>query len=232
MLPHYSPLKVAETLQHPQRASTPAGSTSASAARPGTDPLTMLALQRDRRQPAPDDFPQQLDRAARLPRGPRCRADHPFARLAARCRGCRSGPRSGCSAPRRRARSGPAELGLPYCVRRLHQPARRGDRGRSTASASRRSSRPAERRRVAVGVVARLRRDRRGGRAARVERPDGDRAAAPGPADPGARRSSRRCASWSAASRARRGPARRDRLAGDGARGARGGRRASTAPTR
>jgi luciferase family oxidoreductase group 1 len=48
---------------------------------PGTDPMTMLALQRDRRAAAPDDFPQQLAELLAyledtLPE------DHPFARLA------------------------------------------------------------------------------------------------------------------------------------------------------
>jgi luciferase family oxidoreductase group 1 len=48
---------------------------------PGTDGLTMFALQRDRREASPDDFPQQLSELLgylnrSLP------ADHPFARLA------------------------------------------------------------------------------------------------------------------------------------------------------
>jgi luciferase family oxidoreductase group 1 len=81
MLPHYSPLKVAETFTilaalFPGRIDLGIGRAA------GTDPLTTFALQRDRRQVAPDDFPQQLaellgyldDTLAR---------DHPFQRLAA-----------------------------------------------------------------------------------------------------------------------------------------------------
>src|SRR6185295_3453773 len=59
MLPHYSPLKVAETFSmlsgiFPRRIDLGVGRA------PGTDALTMFALQRDRRQGPPDDFPQQL----------------------------------------------------------------------------------------------------------------------------------------------------------------------------
>ncbi|HEV2061942.1 MAG TPA: LLM class flavin-dependent oxidoreductase [Solirubrobacteraceae bacterium] len=59
MLPHYSPLKVAESFcvlsgLFPDRIDLGIGRAS------GTDPLTTFALQRDRRDTAPDDFPQQL----------------------------------------------------------------------------------------------------------------------------------------------------------------------------
>jgi len=59
MLPHYSPLKVAEVFSilsglHPDRIDLGIGRA------PGTDPETMFALQRDRRQGVPDDFPEQL----------------------------------------------------------------------------------------------------------------------------------------------------------------------------
>jgi alkanesulfonate monooxygenase SsuD/methylene tetrahydromethanopterin reductase-like flavin-dependent oxidoreductase (luciferase family) len=59
MLPHYSPFKVAETFSllsglFPGRIDLGLGRA------PGTDPLTMFALQRDRRQAMPDDFPQQM----------------------------------------------------------------------------------------------------------------------------------------------------------------------------
>lgn len=80
MLPHYSPFKVAETFSmlsglFPGRIDLALGRAS------GTDPLTAFALQRDRRQAAPDDFPQQLSELIayledRLPE------DHPFAHLA------------------------------------------------------------------------------------------------------------------------------------------------------
>ncbi len=80
MLPHYSPFKVAETFTilaalYPGRIDLGLGRAS------GTDPLTTFALQRDRRQASPDDFPQQLAELLAylddaLPE------DHPFARLA------------------------------------------------------------------------------------------------------------------------------------------------------
>ena len=59
MLPHYSPLKVAETFNllsalYPGRIDLAVGRAA------GTDPLTAFALQRDRRNAAPDDFPEQL----------------------------------------------------------------------------------------------------------------------------------------------------------------------------
>lgn len=59
MLPHYSPFKVAETFSllsgmFPGRIDLGIGRA------PGTDPLTMYALQRDRRTTPPDDFPQQM----------------------------------------------------------------------------------------------------------------------------------------------------------------------------
>src|ERR671926_211618 len=57
MLPHYSPFKVAETFTilaalYPGRIDLGLGRA------PGTDGLTMYALQRDRREASPDDFPQ------------------------------------------------------------------------------------------------------------------------------------------------------------------------------
>jgi luciferase family oxidoreductase group 1 len=59
MMPHYSPLKVAETFSmlsglFDDRIDLAIGRAA------GTDPVTAFALQRDRRHPAPDDFPQQL----------------------------------------------------------------------------------------------------------------------------------------------------------------------------
>src|ERR687886_715127 len=59
MLPHYSALKVAETFSmlsglYPGRIDLAVGRA------PGSDPMTAWALQRDRRQAAPDDFAEQL----------------------------------------------------------------------------------------------------------------------------------------------------------------------------
>ncbi|HEX8173081.1 MAG TPA: LLM class flavin-dependent oxidoreductase [Thermoanaerobaculia bacterium] len=79
MLPHYSPLRVAESFSMlsglaPGRIDLGVGRAA------GTDPTTAFALQRDRRQAAPDDFPAQLFELMaylddEMPR------DHPFARL-------------------------------------------------------------------------------------------------------------------------------------------------------
>src|SRR5688572_2182697 len=79
MLPHYSPLKVAEVFSllaglHPGRIDLGLGRAS------GTDPLTTFALQRDRRQASADDFPQQLAELLAYYDGT-FPADHPFARL-------------------------------------------------------------------------------------------------------------------------------------------------------
>jgi luciferase family oxidoreductase group 1 len=81
MLPHYSPLKVAETFSilgglHGDRIDLGIGRA------PGSDRETMFALQRDRRQVSPDDFPEQLTELLAyvendFPPG------HPLARLAA-----------------------------------------------------------------------------------------------------------------------------------------------------
>ena len=59
MLPHYSPLKVAESFSmlsglYGDRIDLAIGRA------PGSDPLTAFALQRDRRTAGPDDFPDQL----------------------------------------------------------------------------------------------------------------------------------------------------------------------------
>src|SRR3954465_7646513 len=149
MLPHYSPLHVAESFSilaglYPERIDPGLGRA------PGTDQLTMLALQRDRRQAAPDDFPQQLAELLgyledRLPAG------HPFARLAAlpglpekpEVWLLGSSPPSAIWAP---------ELGLPYSFAGFINP-----QGREIAASYR--SRFAESERLAapyvsVGVLA------------------------------------------------------------------------------
>src|SRR4051795_12406432 len=59
MLPHYSPLKVAETFTI-LAALAPGRIDLGLGRAPGTDQITTLALQRDRHHAAPDDFPQQL----------------------------------------------------------------------------------------------------------------------------------------------------------------------------
>jgi luciferase family oxidoreductase group 1 len=111
MLPHYSPLKVAETFSMLSALFADRIDLAVGRA-PGSDPLTAFALQRDRRHAAPDDFPQQLAELLaylwdRMP------VDHQFARLVALPgRPARpdvwllgSSPQSGVWA---------ADLGLPY----------------------------------------------------------------------------------------------------------------------
>lgn len=109
MLPHYSPLKVAETFNmlgmlFPGRIDLAVGRAA------GTDPLHAFALQRDRRSGAADDFPEQLAELLAylrdgLPEG------HRFARLLPPTTSCPpvwllgSSPQSGIWA---------AEQGLPY----------------------------------------------------------------------------------------------------------------------
>jgi len=78
MLPHYSPLKVAETFSmlsglFPGRVDLGIGRAA------GTDRATAFALQRDRRHPAPDDFPEQLDELLRYVAG-REQPDQRFSR--------------------------------------------------------------------------------------------------------------------------------------------------------
>jgi luciferase family oxidoreductase group 1 len=139
MLPHYSPLKVAETFSmlsglYPERIDLGIGRA------PGTDPETMFVLQRDRRQRAPDDFREQLEELLgyiddSFPAG------HPLARLAALPGGpgtpdvwlLGSSPDSAMWA---------SEFGLPYCFADFINPrgARIAELYRERYSASDRSS--------------------------------------------------------------------------------------------
>jgi luciferase family oxidoreductase group 1 len=111
MLPHYSPLKVAETFSmlsalHPDRIDLGLGRAA------GTDPSTTFALQRDRRQASPDDFPQQLVELLAyieddMP------ADHPFARLT-KLPGLPHTPEPWLLGSSPQSGIWAAELGLPY----------------------------------------------------------------------------------------------------------------------
>jgi luciferase family oxidoreductase group 1 len=90
MLPHYSPLKVAETFSalsglFPGRIDLGLGRA------PGTDPMTMFALQRDRRSASPDDFIEQLTELLGYLNGD-LSAEHPFSRLSATLPGLPEGP--------------------------------------------------------------------------------------------------------------------------------------------
>lgn len=112
MLPHYSPLKVAEQFSllaglYGDRIDLGLGRAS------GTDPMTTYALQRDRRQAAPDDFPDQLTELLaylddRLP------PDHPFVRLARSLPGLPEKPTPWLLGSSPQSAIWAAELGLPY----------------------------------------------------------------------------------------------------------------------
>jgi luciferase family oxidoreductase group 1 len=112
MLPHYSPFKVAEVFTmlaalYPGRIDLGLGRAS------GTDPLTTFALQRDRRQQAPDDFPQQLaELLAYLDHS--LPEDHPFARLADTLPGRPYAPEPWLLGSSPQSAIWAAQLALPY----------------------------------------------------------------------------------------------------------------------
>ncbi len=111
MLPHYSPLRVAESFSmlsglYPGRVDLAVGRAA------GTDPTTAFALQRDRRQAAPDDFPAQLvELMAYLDDD--MPADHPFARLT-QLPGRPERPELWLLGSSAQSGIWAAELGLPY----------------------------------------------------------------------------------------------------------------------
>jgi luciferase family oxidoreductase group 1 len=112
MLPHYSPFKVAETFSllsglYPERIDLGIGRA------PGTDGMTMFALQRDRRQAAPDDFPQQLAELLGYLDGT-IPPDHPFARLADNLPGRPERPEPWLLGSSQDSAIWAAQLGLPY----------------------------------------------------------------------------------------------------------------------
>ena len=182
MLPHYSPLKVAENFGvlaglYPGRIDLGIGRAA------GTDPMTTHALQRDRSQPMPDDFPEQL--AELLGYFERSfPADHPLARLAESLPGNPEAPEPWLLGSSTQSAVWAGELGLPYAFADFINPQRRRHR--------RRLPRELRRRRAAGGAAAGgrgagdRRRDRGGGGAARDQLADGLRPAAPRPPDRGA----------------------------------------------
>jgi luciferase family oxidoreductase group 1 len=114
MLPHYSALKVAEVFStlaglHPERIDLGLGRA------PGTDPMTMLALQRDRRHAAPDDFIDQLTELLALIED-RVPPGHPFARLTATLPGLPERPEPWLLGSSPQSAIWAGELGLPYAV--------------------------------------------------------------------------------------------------------------------
>ncbi len=112
MLPHYSPFKVAESFSllaglFPGRIDLAIGRAS------GTEPITQFALQRDRRQAAADDFPQQmLELLAyfrqELPK------DHPFWKLQFALPGGDEKPEIWLLGSSQQSGIWAKELGLPY----------------------------------------------------------------------------------------------------------------------
>ena len=120
MLPHYSALKVAENFSvlaglFPNRIDLGLGRAA------GTDPETAFALQRDRRQRSPDDFPLQLGELLgylydQLPQ------DHPFRRLSA-LPGLPERPEPWLLGSSHQSAIWAAELGLPYAFADFINPA-------------------------------------------------------------------------------------------------------------
>lgn len=150
MLPHYSPLHVAESFSMlsglaPGRVDLGVGRAA------GTDPVTAFALQRDRRQAGPDDFPAQLYELMAyvddtMP------SDHPFARLTAlpglpqkpELWMLGSSPQSGIWA---------AELGLPYAFADFISPTGAEIAARYRAEFTATEQRPKPRVMVAIWAV-------------------------------------------------------------------------------
>ena len=149
MLPHYSPLKVAESFSvlsglFPGRIDLGVGRA------PGTDAMTSFALQRDRRQAAPDDFPEQLAELLALLEG-RMPPDHPFARLTD-LPGLPEAPVPWLLGSSMQSALWAAELGLPYAFADFINP-----RGAGYAQLYRERFEPSQRSdtpRTAVGVWA------------------------------------------------------------------------------
>ena len=179
MLPHYSPFKVAETFSllaglYPGRIDLGLGRAA------GTDPLTTFALQRDRRQGSPDDFPEQLAELLahledRLP------PDHPFARLPASLPGRPESPVPWLLGSSPQSALWAAELGLPYAFADFINP-----RGAEIARTYLERFEPSQRPRHAAArrrLVGAGRRQRGRGRAPGRLLEDGDEEAAPRRAD-------------------------------------------------
>ncbi len=114
MLPHYSPLKVAETFTilaalYPGRIDLGLGRAA------GTDQLTTFALQRDRRQAGPDDFPAQLSELLAY-FGDTLGEEHPFRGLAKTLPGRPFSPEPWLLGSSAQSAVWAAQLALPYAV--------------------------------------------------------------------------------------------------------------------
>jgi luciferase family oxidoreductase group 1 len=109
----------------------------------GTDPLTTFALQRDRREASPDDFPQQLAELLgylddTIP------ADHPFAHLARALPGRPFEPETWLLGSSPQSAVWAAQLGLPYAFADFIAPgnAHIAESYRSSFTASERLAQP------------------------------------------------------------------------------------------
>ncbi len=112
MLPHYSAFKVAETFSllaglFPGRIDLGIGRAA------GTDPMTTFALQRDRRQAGPDDFPEQLGELLAHYEGG-FPENHPFARLGKSLPGAPHQPDIWLLGSSAQSAIWAGQLGLPY----------------------------------------------------------------------------------------------------------------------
>ena len=116
------PVQGRRDVQRSSAASSPAGSTSGSVGPPGTDPLTMFALQRDRRQASPDDFPEQLAELLAYLEDD-FPPDHPFARLAPTLPGRPALPDVWLLGSSPQSAIWAGELGLPYAFADFINPA-------------------------------------------------------------------------------------------------------------
>jgi luciferase family oxidoreductase group 1 len=150
MLPHYSPLKVAESFGvlaglFPGRIDLGIGRA------PGTDPVTMHFLQRDRSGRPLDDFPEQLaELLAYYDRS--FPADNPLARLADNLPGEPEAPEPWLLGSSEESAFWAGELGLPYSFADFINP-----RGPQIAEMYREAFVPGrrlERPRLAIGVRA------------------------------------------------------------------------------
>lgn len=138
MLPHYSPLKVAESFGvlaglFPGRIDLGIGRAA------GTDPMTTHALQRDRSRAMPDDFPEQLAELLAyfertFPPG------HPLARLAESLPGNPETPEPWLLGSSEQSAIWAGELGLRYAFADFINP-----RGASIAEIYRQQFQPGER---------------------------------------------------------------------------------------
>jgi luciferase family oxidoreductase group 1 len=146
MLPHYSPFKVAETFSmlsgmFPGRVDLGLGRA------PGSDGRTAYALQRDRRERAPDDFPQQMTELLAylddtMPES------HPFAYLGKTLPGRPEAPEPWLLGTSPDSAAWAAELGLPYCVADFINP-----QGAALAEQYRQAFRPNPRRSITKPTV-------------------------------------------------------------------------------